>query len=366
MAPADPAELIQRAVAAARRQAWGEAAELARSVLERCGPEANALMVLASVRIHAGDLPGAIALYEQARALMPQHIHVLVNLAALYRSAGRLGEARDTIECALRVDAGFAVAHNNFGNILGDLGERAESLRAYESAAALDPNYADPLAAMARIAADEHRLDDARVLAQRALQLAPQNVLATLTLARVKLRQEDAAAAATILESLLREPTLSATNRILAQGYLGEAYDRVARYRDAFRAFSEANALQQRQYAGMSQLERGPLAPASIARLTAFMLGTDLARWRQAPPVASCPVFLLGFPRSGTTLLEQMLASHPDVTSLEERDTLVDAAGELLGTAPPFDGWSELADREIERLRERYWQRVTSGLPQPP
>ena len=153
-------QLIQRAVAAVQRRAWGEAAELANTVLQRFGPEPNALMVLASVRAETGDLPGAIEFY--------------------------------------------AIAHNNLGNVLVDLGERREGLRSYERAVALDPRYSDPVASLAKNAEEEHRLDDARRLAERALQLAPQNILAALTLARVKLRQDDAAGATTILEALLR------------------------------------------------------------------------------------------------------------------------------------------------------------------
>ena len=366
MVTADPIELSQRAVAALQRGAWGEAAELARAVLQRFGPEANALMVLASVRAEAGELPAAIALYERARALMPTHIHVLVNLASAYRASGRLPEARRTLEAALEVERGFAVAHNNLGNVLMDLGERSQALRSYERAAALDPCYPDPLSGLARIAEEEHRLDEARNLAERALQLAPHNVLATLTLARVELRQGDASRASSLLQTLLRGGTLSLTNRIVAQGYLGESYDQLARYADAFTAFTEANALQHAQYATAFVHDRSPLAPAGVARLTAFVAGTDPAAWRPAPPAARLPVFLVGFPRSGTTLLDQILASHPEVTTLEERDTLIDAAGELLGAEQTFERWVSLPEREIERLRELYWQRVTTGCAQAP
>jgi tetratricopeptide (TPR) repeat protein len=92
----------------------------------------------------------------------------------------------------------------------------AEGLRAYERALALDLRYSDPVASLAKSAEEEHRLDDARRLAERALQVAPQNTLAALTLAGVKLRQDDAAGATTILEALLRGGGLSATNRIVA------------------------------------------------------------------------------------------------------------------------------------------------------
>jgi Tfp pilus assembly protein PilF len=359
---ADPVELIQRALAALQRQAWGEAAELAQAVLQRCGPEANALLVLASVRAQAGDLHAAIDLYESARALLPTHIHVLVNLASAYRATGRLQEARRTLDAALQVDPRFAIAHNNLGNVLIDLGERADALRCYQRAAALDPGYCDPLAALARIAEEEHRLDDARSLAERALQLAPHNVMAALTLARVRLRQDDAPGASTILAALLGGAKLSVTNRIVAQGYLGEAYEKLARYPDAFSAFTRANALQHEQYAAAFRHERGPLAPASIARLTEFVAGVNLRAWRPAPPSAATPVFLVGFPRSGTTLLDQILASHPEVTTLEERDTLADAADELLNAPAALERWASLPDEEIERLRGLYWQRVTDGL----
>src|SRR3977135_1336991 len=259
MAPSDSlAELIQRAVAALSRRASGEAAEIAHAVLQRFGPEANALMILATIRAESGDREGAIDLYERARALMPTHIHVLVNLAALYRASGRFEEARRSLEAALRVDSRFAVAHHNLGNLLLDLGDRSQARRSYECASSLDQRYPDPIAGLASIAEEEHRLDDARSLAERALQLAPQNTLAGLTLARVKVRQDDALGAASILERLLRDGAPSVTNRILAQGVLGDAYEKLARYEEAFAAFTEANALQHEQCAATITRERGP------------------------------------------------------------------------------------------------------------
>src|SRR5579864_238359 len=266
MASSDPLALMQRAVAALQRGAWAEAADLAQTVLQGFGPDVNALMVLAAVRTQAGDPQGAIEFYERARGLAPDHVHLLVNLAASYRAAARLPQARRALEAALQVEPRFPIAHNNLGNVLSDLGERPAALKCYERAAALDPRYPDPVASLARMAEEEHRLDDALRLCERALQLAPHHCLAALTLARTRFRQDDAPAAAALLETLLRGGTLSATNRILALGYLGESYERLARYEEAFAAFSEANTLQHAQYASAFLQERGPLVPASIAR----------------------------------------------------------------------------------------------------
>jgi hypothetical protein len=74
-------------------------------------------------------------------------------------------------------------------------------------------------------------------------------------------------------------------------------------------------------------------------------------------------VFLIGFPRSGTTLLEQVLASHPDIQAMEERTCLMDSASAFFGANADLDRLAALPDAELEPWRARYWQRVTeSGI----
>src|SRR5258705_8285789 len=69
-------------------------------------------------------------------------------------------------------------------------------------------------------------------------------------------------------------------------------------------------------------------------------------------------VFLLGFPRSGTTLLEQVLASHPQVEALEERETLIDALRAFLATPEDLDRLAEAGEADLEPLRAAYLARV--------
>jgi tetratricopeptide (TPR) repeat protein len=358
-------DLIQRAVAALQRRALDEAAVLAATALQRFGPEANALMVLASVRVEQGNLQEATHLYERARALMPTHIHVLVNLAALYRVSGRLQEARRALEDALQTDPRFAIAHHNLGNVLADLGASAASQSAYERAAALDPTYPDPVASLAWHALEEHRLTEARTLAERAQLLAPRNVLAQLTAARVKLREHEPAAAVALCEGVLNQGTLSVTNRIIAQGSVAEAYDQLQRFDEAFMAYTKANELQLEQCAATFAHARGTLSPTGIARLTQFVAKADCSGWSPAPDTQSTPTFLVGFPRSGTTLLEQILASHPQLTTLEEHDTLDEAASQMMGSDAALERWASLPGVEVERLRTLYWQRVHAAVPAP-
>src|SRR6202008_4508547 len=108
--------------------------------------------------------------------------------------------------------------------------------------------------------------------------------------------------------------------------------------------------------------DSGPLTPQSLERLWGFVGSLDPSTWQPAGASARVPVFLVGFPRSGTTLLDQILASHPQVTTLEERDTLVDAVGLLMRPGFGLEQWAALPDGTIEALRERYWQHVAAGL----
>jgi len=356
-------QLVQRAVAAFQRRAFAEAAGFAQQVLSQFGDDANALMILAGIRGEAGDTAGSIELYERARAVMPSHIHVLTNLAAAYRTVGRLHEARIVLEEALQIDRRFAIGHNNLGNVLLDIGDRDGAKRAYERAVVVQANYAEPVAGLARIAEEEHRLDDARRLAERALSLQAGNTSAAMTRARAVYRLGDATRAAADLAALLRSPALSVTNRVVAEGYFGEALDKLGRHDEAFAAFTRANQQQHVQSAATWAADSGPLSLSAVERLTAFVESVDLSTWLPAPPSTDpTPVFLVGFPRSGTTLLDQILASHPKITTLEERDTLADSAMALVRSEGTFDFWATIADVDLEQLRTLYWQQVQTGL----
>jgi hypothetical protein len=103
---------------------------------------------------------------------------------------------------------------------------------------------------------------------------------------------------------------------------------------------------------------------AREVRLAEYFRHADANAWRgTAPPGERTHVFLVGFPRSGTTLLGQVLASHPDVQTMEERTCLMDSAAEFFGSDSGLDRLAGLSEAELEAWRARYWQRVAeSGM----
>jgi Sulfotransferase family len=101
-------------------------------------------------------------------------------------------------------------------------------------------------------------------------------------------------------------------------------------------------------------------------RLAHYFRRTDLAAWQTGVQAQQSPithVFLIGFPRSGTTLLEQVLACHPDVAAMEERTCLMDSAAAFFGSDADLDRLGAATDAQLQPWRASYWRRVSeSGI----
>lgn len=360
-APADLAGLLQQASDLLRQRAFAEADALCRLVLQRFGDDANALMIMGLARMGAGDVRGATACLERARAINPRHVHVLNNLGNAYRAQGRLAEAKAALEAAVRLDGRMAAACNNLGNVCLDMEQREAARGWYERTLALEPEHADAAANLARLHEEAHALADAAALARRALARVPGHLQAGLTLARVEQRMGDPAAALARLEVLLGQALLTENLRTVAQGYRGECLERLGRFGEAFAAFGAANDLQLAAHRARFGSDAGFLSTAHIAQQAALLRDRPAGSWSTVPAATREPVFLVGFPRSGTTLLDQILSSHPEVTVLEERETLGDVCRQMFpGQDVRF--WADMADFQIEQMRQLYWAQVDAGL----
>ncbi|MBI1212473.1 MAG: tetratricopeptide repeat protein [Alphaproteobacteria bacterium] len=350
--------LIQTAMAAYQAGDWVRAAQACDSVLRQDPSERNALLMLGAIRAQSGETPAAIDLLERARTVAPSDIHVLTNLGAAYRTAGRLSDARAALEAACAIDRRFAPALFNLGNTLSDLGDRAGAKSAFERVLVLQPSNADAMANLGDIAEREHRLDDAIRLTDRALVLEPLQVTASLARARVELRKREYASALARLGKVVANETLSLVNRAVTEGLIGQAAEKLGDYRRAFASFKKANKILFELNAPAFAADRGPASLDAVKRMTAFAEKAQPTAWSKAPPSVRSPVFLVGFPRSGTTLLDQVLASHPNVTTLEERDVLFAAASPLFADNATLARLPQLSVDEIEACRAHYWSRV--------
>lgn len=311
-------------------------------------------------REEAGDYPGAHRLLRQALALSPGDILVLGSIGAVLRKEHRLDEALAVLDRVVAAEPRHGAAWLERGYVLEALRSEAAAVESYKSALALDPNLAPALGKLADIAAKKGERDQARAYADRALAIDPANPSATFAAAAMEIEAGDPARAADRLERL-SGTALMPDDRTRTLTLLGDALDKQDRCREAFGAWTEAQRNFRTAYAPL--LEPGPGRPSHRAFIEAIA-----AQVERSPPMATpvpAPrgpaaghVFLLGYPRSGTTLVENILASAPEVIALEERDTLADTDGRLVSNDGAMPDLDSLDPALLGEMRSGYWSRV--------
>jgi Tfp pilus assembly protein PilF len=313
-------------------------------------------------REEAGDYAGAHDLLRQALALSPGDVAVLGAIGAVLRKEHRLDEALAVLDRVVAAEPRHPAAWLERGYTLEALRSEKAAAESYKRALAIDPNLAPALGKLADIAAKKGERDSARAYADRALALDPANPSATFAVATLEIEAGDGGRAAARLERL-RATALKPDDRTRTLTLLGDALDKQDRGPEAFAAWAEAQRNFRTAFAPL--LEPGPGRPSHRSFIETIAAQVESAPpmakpgpGEQPPGAAASHVFLLGYPRSGTTLVENILASAAEVVALEEQDTLADTDGILVandGTMADLDG---LDPASAEDLRARYWARV--------
>jgi hypothetical protein len=150
-----------------------------------------------------------------------------------------------------------------------------------------------------------------------------------------------------------------------ALSLLGDALDAQQRYDDAFSAYADAARALKAHYAPF--YESRASARGVVAWQNNYFDHAPRQLWARAeymrvrPPAVEGHVFLLGFPRSGTTLLEQALAGHPAIAVLDEHEALIDGVRTFLKSPQTLDALGRVDERDLTPLREAYWRRAVEA-----
>jgi len=349
---------IEAAMAAARAGDLPRAAAAAESVLARAPRDPNALQILGLVKWRQGRSAEALDCFLRASRAAPDHPPILNSLGVLYRERGDLAASRAALEKAVSLQPKFADALNNLAATLAAMGDDGADA-AFERALALNPRHSETLGRYARHLESRHDLARARETAERALAVDAKNALALMTLADLAARAGDHAGAVAQTSAALEGPALASANRVILLGMRARALEKLGRYAQSFADSAAANAIMRAQFAESYAGVSGPRTPDTLARLEAFAREAPLSIWRQGERFADAdPVFFVGFPRSGTTMLDQILSTFPSVAVLEEKENIQDSWLELLLAAGGLERWARLTRADIERLRAAYWRRA--------
>ena len=312
--------------------------------------------LLAEALARIGDHDAAVVEFEQALAADPSdpdlHNSIGLSLLALGRVDGAIQHFRKTI--SLRPDG--AAGHNNLAIALQSLNRVEEAITHYRRAIAIDDT--EPVRHLnLGIALQEiGRIDEACAAFERTIRLAPRNARAYRHLADCKRFSGNEPQIAAMEKLVAQRHTLPEVDQRQLLFALGKVFTDLNQPEKAIGFFTEGNHLKARQMT--LSLEEILQWFARIKRV--FSQSFINARSRAAYP-SEAAIFIVGMPRSGTTLVEQIVASHPRVFGAGELLDLEKEVARACASVGRFpDCVASLSDTELQQIGESYVRSITS------
>jgi tetratricopeptide (TPR) repeat protein len=305
-----------------------------------------------------GKFKEALSAYERATRCKPDYVAAHFNLGTTLQELDRPSEAIRHYQRAIALRPDLAAAHSNLGTALRVVGRLEAAITHYCEAVKLEPGFLTAHNNLAALYERTNQLTLAERSIEQALAINPENADSQYLSAVLLRRRGDAAGALRLLEALDVD-TLSENYRIRRYFEIGKLLDARGDHDDAFSAYSSGNLM-------LSSSANAEVFDKNRYRSKIESLRTVLgAGWTNTPSPPEgqrndrAPIFIVGIPRSGTTLLDQILDSHPGVQVMEEIPVFAEVEREL-GAMP--DGYPQalqgLTETDIARLREIYFDGV--------
>jgi tetratricopeptide (TPR) repeat protein len=299
----------------------------------------------------------AVASYQRALRINPNFTPARTFLAAVLqdraavqndrgsqlRGAGRIDEAERFFRQAIESAPGFALAHNNLAIVLRVEGRFTEALRSCRRALELDPRLPPALAFMGELLADQGEFDQARQMFERVTALDPKCAAAWAGICGLRrMTRADTQWLAGAQRSVSQNSTPQAEAQL--RYALGKYFDDVGDHPAAFAEYHRANEVAKRYTPKYDRLELTRAIDATLQRYDRDWL----TRSRCDTNTAAAPVFVVGMPRSGTTLAEQILGSHPAALGVGELPFWTNATAQY--EAAGFNGLCALGEEYVKGL----------------
>ena len=287
--------------------------------------------------------PIAVSAFRKAIELDPKPItlfRMTLALIADYRAV----EAETLIRDALKSQHDDARLLTALGVVLTELNKTEEALTAFRDAITIDPNLSDAHCHFGTALMEIGELESAAASFRRAIEIDVENTKAFHSLAIIRkytARDEDVA----LLENASTHTDSAATTRALIDFGLGKVYDDLGEYDLAFKHIARGNALRRQTLDFSIETET-----RVFERLRRVFDQDYIDRFKNAGVAGDGIVFILGMPRSGTSLVEQILASHPSVHG----------AGELMDLHLAVQ--RTLASVREDRFEERFCHATAEDL----
>ncbi len=308
-----------------------------------------------------GALDEAVDWYQHALQLEPGCARFLTNLGDAFAEQDRSEEALVTFERALRIDPTYYQAHNGLGALLRDLGRPEESRHHFREAIRLKPELPGAHCALGELAEEVGDRGAAEAGFREALRIDPRFPGAHAQLATL-LRDRLPEAERELMHELLADPKVRPLGRANLLHGLAHVYDAGGDFDRAAECLRQAKGIQLEEWGKRNRLYQPREHHEYVHQALATYTSELFARLRDAGLDSERPVFIFGLPRSGTTLVEQILASHTHVFGAGELALAAEtfrALPDLLGVeAGPLECVGRMEARHVRRLAQRHLDRL--------
>ncbi len=344
-----------------RQGEWASAIDFFRQALRFNPRIAQACWGLGNAQQMLGNLREALEHYQQALQINPRHAAARLGIGVVLSLAGKQPLAVPHIREAIQLKPGYIDACIALAATLMPLGEPDEAEQLIETALEQDRDNIELISLAATIDQHKGKLEKARERLAPLVDAGNNEVNILLAWAALCGSSDEPGAAIPLLEQRLDTgPPLSATGQRNLHFNLGNLYDKNREYRKAFGHYRKGNALKN---AGYDAAAREANVQATIAVYSCERMNT-LPR---SGTRSGRPVFVVGMPRSGTSLIEQILASHPAVFGAGELIHVIQIAGSLQATLDKPQPYPHcvpgLTPAELDVLAQSYLEQIDALSP---
>ncbi len=306
----------------------------------------------------SGRLEEALAAYRQAAKLKPDLLEAYMSMAVLLADARRFDEALECHARAAELQPDAALTHEAMGAIVLRQRGAEAALEHFRRAVTVDSNLFSAWNSLGGALQSLGRFDEAADCFKRMLALRPNAVLAHGQLVGTSRKKGSQQEIEPLLEAL-RQPDLTTEKRISAEFAIGTALDDAERFEEAFGHFAQGNSLMKQQRALTGDRYEPEVFRAWVDQVIETFTPEFFEKRRGWVEPSELPVFVVGMPRSGTTLVHQIAASHPRVHGAGELNDI----SRIFQTLEKSEGTISAPTWTAESLRDasrRHLQRIQS------
>ncbi|MBI1211709.1 MAG: tetratricopeptide repeat protein [Alphaproteobacteria bacterium] len=309
------------------------------------------------------DYDAALSAGQDALRVKPQNAEALAYIGSIYVDQKKLDQGFDALRRSLALNPNKAEAHNMLGRAYFEANQSEKALECYRKAASLKPDFADPYNNIGMCLKELGRFDEALDALNRALAINPNLIGTYVNLVDAKkFESKDDQHLVALERFAAKIDTLPEERQQHLHFALAKAYDDLKRYDEAFPHLLKGNAIKRRtitydEQTALNYFER--VKSAIAAEVVRDKAGGGTA--------TDLPIFVLGMPRSGTTLVEQIIASHPAVTGggeLKDMSDTVNSVRKRDGVQAPYPEFVvALTPQELAAFGESYARRLATRAP---